>query len=702
MAGIVLLLLVALATASQLLDPWLRRTLEKQVAQKSQGRYQLRIGRLHTSLGSGTITLGDVRLRPAKAAALWQATPLPRLLADVQQIRIAGVGLWALLRGAEVPVGSVVVSGGRVRVLHWPRPRPDARPLHEQLPRRINGLRIGYVALQGVQLAYGALARPTASVRQVNFTAQDILLSRAGAADTQRLAYTAAFGGRVAGVIGTVAQHRFRIGNAQFSSQSQRLTLDSVRIRSLLGVQERGKTIRVEMLLPRLRLTGISSAELRRRQLRLDSVVLRRPWVAAALPTQPPPPIHEALAPYVPYLALAHVAVSGGTLHLTGIPPRPRIQDIHLRADNVLLTAAGARAPARIWYARAWALRTGRIQNNVSAPVYWLGIRSTELLTRTGLIRANDITLRPTMTPAALARLKGHQTPHITVRAPRVQVAGFDFAAFSQHNALLANSLELSGLRVLIAGDGRFPLNPNPSLVTQESLAKLPVRLNVRRVTLTKGYVATSYVGPKTGKSGNITFNRLRVSLRNVTNDPRLMTAATPLVAQASGWMQNSWYAQASFRIPLLDPRGSHSGQGSFGRGSITLLNSVTEPSRLVRFESGNVERATVQFRGNRQQISGTMRAEYSDLKMTLLSQQGGPDQKTLFTKLGSKLLNGVVIRDDNPRGLGGNKLKTGSMQSRRDLRVSVFSLWRQGLVSGLLNSIGAPKKVAQRISEAP
>lgn len=49
-----------------------------------------------------------------------------------------------------------------------------------------------------------------------------------------------------------------------------------------------------------------------------------------------------------------------------------------------------------------------------------------------------------------------------------------------------------------------------------------------------------------------------------------------------------------------------------------------------------------------------------------------------------------------------GNDLNLGSMTSRRELRVSVFSLWRQGLGSGLLNSIGAPQKLAQKISEQP
>ena len=91
-----------------------------------------------------------------------------------------------------------------------------------------------------------------------------------------------------------------------------------------------------------------------------------------------------------------------------------------------------------------------------------------------------------------------------------------------------------------------------------------------------------------------------------------------------------------------------------------------------------------------------------SSLELILVSSVFWSEPPCWLSRISSKLLNGIVIRDENPRGLGPDRLKVGSLQSRRDLRVSVFSLWRQGLVSGLLNSIGAPKKVAQTISEQP
>lgn len=57
-----------------------------------------------------------------------------------------------------------------------------------------------------------------------------------------------------------------------------------------------------------------------------------------------------------------------------------------------------------------------------------------------------------------------------------------------------------------------------------------------------------------------------------------------------------------------------------------------------------------------------------------------------------------VVSRNSNPRANG--KLAPGSLRTTRDLRFAVFGLWRQALVSGLLNSAGVPQPLAQKLSE--
>jgi len=695
-----LLLAAGLTAALLLLDPWLRQALEKQVAQRSQGRYQLHLAALHTSLWHRSIRLRGVRLRPAKDARLWtDTTALPRLLADVSELRLSGVGLWALLRGQELPIDTVLLAGVKLRVLHLP-PSTDPRPLYQRLPRRLPGLAIGYVGLRGVQAAYGPARQPEASLWRADFTAQNVLINAAGAADTLRLGYAKVVQMRGRGLaVRRVQQHAVSLAGVLFSSTSGQLTLDSLRVRSWLKQGRREKQPKVNLTLTRLQLTGLQTGGLARQHLHLDSLLVTAQHLVFTPPLQPPPPVYQLLAPVLRRLTLGHARLTGGYLHMAGINTEPTVRAITLTGTNLRIDKVAAFDPARVFYAQRWQGHTGATNARLSAPVYRGGYRTLDLDTRPGLLQAHDVFILPTMSATQANRLKGHQAPNMTVHLPQLRVMGFDYAALDLHGALLARQITISRLHLLLDGDGNFPLNPSSSIVTPERLGSLKLRLNVRRLLVDNATIRTVYLSPSSGRRGALTFNRLSGSLTNVTNDPRLMSVAHPAVAEASGYVANRWRARLKIWLPLLDPNGGHWGQATFGPSSITVLNSMTEPSRNVRFARGDVRGATIRFRANRQQITGTMRAEYTGLKLELLSQKGGPDHRNLLTKVGTTLLNGIVVRDDNPRRAG-QEPKEGSMTSRRELRVSVFSLWRQGLVSGLLNSIGAPKKLAQQISE--
>jgi hypothetical protein len=125
----------------------------------------------------------------------------------------------------------------------------------------------------------------------------------------------------------------------------------------------------------------------------------------------------------------------------------------------------------------------------------------------------------------------------------------------------------------------------------------------------------------------------------------------------------------------------------------------MTVPTRLVQFKKGDVQRIRFDLQANRQGSSGTMRAEYSGLQLQLLGYKDEEVKKPLLKRVLSKAANVIVIRDQNPRKRG--KLVTGHMISTREPRFSVFTLWRQGVVSGLFDNVGVPQALAQKLSES-
>ena len=230
--GVVVVLGVLLTAASLLLDPWLRRKLEQQVAERSAGRYELRLEALHTSWWRRSLRLRGVHLLPGPAAR-FQGTGAswPRLQLDLDELFITGIGVGALLRHGVLPVHRILLDAPRVRVLALPAAKSakSNKLLHEQLPLQLEGIRVGSLEVRRAAASYGAGPKPVAMVRRGEFQARDILISAAGAADTQRIGYAASVKARLTDLVATVQTHHLGLAAIAFSSTTRQLTLDSLR-----------------------------------------------------------------------------------------------------------------------------------------------------------------------------------------------------------------------------------------------------------------------------------------------------------------------------------------------------------------------------------------------------------------------------------------------------------------------------------------
>ncbi|WBO82853.1 hypothetical protein [Hymenobacter yonginensis] len=697
-AGAVGLLLVLVAAVFLLfgLDPWLRQTLEKQVRTASKGRYELRIGALETHLWARTVTARAVQLRTQPTATA-DTAQLPDLRLAVGEIQVSGVGLLALVRREVLPVDSLVLDSVRLRLARLPATTDTARPLYEQLPLGLPGVRLGVVAVRRAQLRYGTVQRAVAQLSQASLHATDLELSAAAAADTTRIAYARTLTATARGLLARVPGHVVRVGQLHLASASQQVQLDSVRLLPLRSISsQRTPDARVALWLPRLQLAGLAAAALARGRFRADSLVLEAPQLAVTLPAVAPPPPHQLLAPYFRDIQLGQFRVTKGQVRVLGEDHRPELRQVTLVGTDIRPTAATYSSAQYLYYARAWQLRAGGGRLQVGAPYYRATFGSLQADTRAHQLTITSIAVSPTMSVEAMARRKGHQAAHVTVRADRLAVQGLDLFALARHGSLLASTIALGRVRVVTTSDGRPPINPNRSVVTPEAIGRLPVRVDVRRVRLQNGEVRMSYRAPRSAQPGVLAIRQLRVTLRNVSNDPRRMSAARPLTGEATGVLQGRSFARVAVRANLLDAQGRHTLAGSFGATPLAILNPMVVPTRGIRFRSGDIGAIRFQLQLNRQQAQGTMWASYTNLKLDLLNRQGRRDA---LRRVGTTLVNGLFLRDNNPRQAG-QELRSGRMTSARELRFSVFSLWRQGLVSGLLNSAGVPAPLAKKLSE--
>ncbi|TYZ06563.1 light-harvesting protein [Hymenobacter lutimineralis] len=681
-----------------LLDPWLRRQAETQVARRTHGRYQLRLRELHTSLWRRTLTVRGIDLVPTPALL---ATDSLALRLHASSLRVAGIGLGALLRRQVVPIDSLVLQAPHLRLTGRRLPAANPKPLHQRLPRQLPGLRLGYLSIQEGQAAYRPTTADSISFRRGTLVGQDILLAAAGVADTQRVVYAAAWQLRVADGQAKGYGYRLQLGALGFATKSGLLRIDSLRVRPLVPISNRrSELVRVALSLPVVRLTGLQVRSLRQGRFTADTLRLQGPDLSFTPARQPPPPLHELVAGVFPRFRLGSFLVVDGRVRAAGLSMAPRAEQVMVQAQDLRLEKAASQAPGRIFYGRSWGVRTGPGSMLLDAPYYRLAYQRLDFSTTGKTLRLSNSGVQPTMSLEALSRRKGHQMSHIRLWAPQLQATGIDWAALTQRGYLKVDELALPRPVLRVAGDGRYPINPRLSVVTPEALRRLPFQFELGRLRIQRGDIWFRYRSARSPQLGRVSITQLSGTLTNLSNNPRRVRLAPVAVARATALFQQRSRVGVTIRLPLLRADGRHTATGTFSRAPFSILNPITVPGRSARFKSGDVDQVRFAFTADRQGVRGQMWAAYSNLKLELLTEHKDRGVKKLLVKAKSKLVDGLLIRNNNPRKPG-QELKTGVIESSRDRRLSVFAIWQQALISGMLHSMGVPRGIAKKTSEA-
>jgi hypothetical protein len=401
--------------------------------------------------------------------------------------------------------------------------------------------------------------------------------------------------------------------------------------------------------------------------------------------------LHKQLAPWLDRCVVRYVALSGGQIRLPNMAAKPTVHAITVQATDLRIDSLSAHDPARIFYARAWTVRTGPATGVLDVPFYRARYEKLHLDSRTGVAQADGLTLTPTMSPSQFARRKRTASSRLTARIPQLRIAGLDCAALARNGSVVARSLELRNPRLQVTGNDSYPKSTELSIVSPEQLRRLPFQVNIGTLKISN----LNFQSSEVAKEGSIpivcTLTQLNASISPFTNAHRPKTAG-PSIGRVSGWLEGKCYMEGIFKFDFNDPKGRHSLVGSFGATPFAILNPISEPGALIRFERGRVERIQCNFQFSRSGARGTVWARYADLKISLLKNNPGPDpdKKNIFTRAESLLANTLVVRENNPRRPG-KALEVGKVEIGRDLTHSVFWVWRMALIEGLLSSVGVP-----------
>lgn len=647
------------------------------------------LGRLRLSTADRRVQLDSVRIQPNGAGEPGNA----RVNLALRQLRLTGWDAAAWQHQRRFRADSLLLRQPALTATP-PAASTPSTPLNHYL----RSLDLAHLAVRrGYLRVAGIAAAPV--VREVGVTATALHFDSAAAPDARRIFFAKAWTVALGPSRATVAAHALALGSLRLSTAAGTFDLRAVRIRPPAPGQGKPGGVRVDLTLPRLALRGLDAAALQhQRHFRAKLLEINNPTLFFTPPAEPPPPVWKLLAKLLRRSDLALLRVQQAQVRVDGLRHSPEVHNLNLTGRAIRIDSLTALEPGRIAYARAWQAASGLVASPFDPPYYRASSQHARLDTNAKTLVLEGLSLTPKYSAVGMNLHKRYQAPAIRIKVTSLVASGLDFAALVRDTDFRAAQVVALNPEVHIASDGRGPINPNKSKVSPEEMLHLPVRVDIRRFDLKNGNLYSSYRSPLTPIPGTLSINRFNGTFYNLSNDPKRQTPATPLTGKAYTYLQNRCRLDAQVSMYLLDPLGHHRVWGSFGTGPFSMLNSMTVPTKLVEFKKGDVQKLRFDMQLDRQQATGTMWAEYSGLQLELLGYKQKEIKKTLLKRIVSKAGNVILIRDQNPRKRG--ELVTGEMTSTREPRFSVFTLWRQGMVSGLFNSVGVPQKLAQKLSE--
>ncbi len=654
--------------------------------------HTLALAGLRLSTAAKSLRLDSLRIVPIGS----QQPRNPSVSLALPRLKLTGFEAAAWQHRHRFQADSLRLDGPRLTVAAAASPAKSPAPVRclRQLDLAQFVVHDGYLRVAGIAEA------PV--IRGIQLAANSVRYDSAAGADEGRVLFAKSWNVALGKSQATLAAHPVTLEGLRLSTAAGTLRLRSLRVRPPASGQGQPDGVRVDLALPNLAVTGLNAAALQhQRQLRTAALVVSKPVLTFTPPRQTPPPVWKLLAPVLRRADLGQVRVQGANVRIGGLRHSPEILDLNLTATAIRIDSLSALAPERIAYARRWQANSGRITALFDPPYYQASSQRMCFNTEAKTFRFENMALTPKYSAVGMNLHKGYQAPAVTIKLAALTFEGLDFADLVRNTSVRVAKVTVQRPVVRIASDGRGPINPNWSKISPEEMRNLPMIVDVRRFDIRGGNLYSTYRSPLTVVTGTMSINRFNGSFYNLSNDPRHQTAATPLTGKATTYLQNQCRLDARVSMYLLDPKGRHRVWGAFGPGHFAMLNSMTVPTRLVKFKSGEVRRLRFDLRADRQGVIGTTWTEYDNLQLTLLSYKEETEEikKSLFSRVKSKVVNAVVIRDQNPRKRG--ELVTGEMTSTREPRFSVFALWRQGVVSGLFHNVGVPQKLAQKLSES-
>ena len=461
-----------------------------------------------------------------------------------------------------------------------------------------------------------------------------------------------------------------------------------------------------------IHITGLTLTDfLNKKDISLDTVFISSPAIqvthrersynASARAKDSALTLYQKLSGQFTSISIGAVIAQGGTFTSTNLLPKKiitRFGGVNIETSHLKIDSLTQFDKNRFLFSKTASFSCGDFAARTADSLYIFKVGSFSVIADKHLMIAKEVMLEPRGNKEEFQKKLTTKQEMFTVRFPEITCINIDWWALVNRTRLIADEITIRD------GSVKDYLNPYlPSDTTsgkknnfpQQLLMEVPLSVNIQKLTTQRFTVSYEEYSPQSKQSGMITFNNIAATITHITNvAAQIKTHAVSNCSATALFMnQVPLTANISFDLSKLKT-GTFSAQFHLGAVANTILNPVTEPLAMFTLKSGHIDEASINISGDNSKATTGITLLYHHLKIFPLKDPGknGDLKKKAITGF---LANAFIIKDANPAG---NKSpRSPEVMVQRGTSGSFFNFLWKAILSGLVKSIGLPKKFANQ-----
>lgn len=371
--------------------------------------------------------------------------------------------------------------------------------------------------------------------------------------------------------------------------------------------------------------------------------------------------------------------------------------DVTMQLSNLRIDSSTQFDKQRIFFSKKVTISCNNFITRTPDSLYLFKINSIQINATDHSLVANHVALIPRGSKAEFEKKLHYQDNRFDMLFPKVVAKNIDWWALTNNESFTSDEMELYDASIKDYIDRRLPTSASDDNIKDfphQLVMEIPTKINVKKLQLHELNVSYEEFNPDANKSGTVTFNNINGTITNISNMPAVMKTYRHTIAELKGLFMNTVSFTSKFNFDLTKYKtGNFSMQMSIGKLNKDILNPIAEALGLFSIKTGAVTRANTKIEGDNYSSNVKLLMLYNDLHLTPLKKDSDTDTSMHKKTITGFFANLFLIKNGNPTYLGDPR--TVQVQVQRNAEQTFFGFIWKSTLTGILETIGLPKKYA-------